>query len=91
MTATARNSAGVVVGKYAVPGARCGRAESYVTIDRVAGIAVRHPEHCGRFRLPDGDPLVTPITVVGIGLAVLLVVSAVRVAVSGTGDRRSTV
>ncbi len=37
------------------------------------------------------DPLVTPIAVVGIGLAVLLVVSAVRVAVSGTGDRRSTV
>ena len=37
------------------------------------------------------DPLVTPIAVVGIGLAVLLVVSAVRVALSGTANRRSTV
>ncbi|MDQ6682810.1 MAG: hypothetical protein M3Y88_05995 [Chloroflexota bacterium] len=36
------------------------------------------------------DPLVTPIAVLGIGLAVLLVVSAVRVALTGIGNRRST-
>jgi hypothetical protein len=37
------------------------------------------------------DPLVTPIAVLGIGLAVLLVVSAARVALTGIGSRRSTV
>lgn len=37
------------------------------------------------------DPLVTPIAVLGIGLALLLVVSAVRVALSGIGNRRSAV
>ncbi|PZR64411.1 MAG: hypothetical protein DLM71_02410 [Chloroflexi bacterium] len=37
------------------------------------------------------DPLVTPIAVLGIGLAALLVVSAVRVVLTATGNRRSTV
>jgi hypothetical protein len=37
------------------------------------------------------DPLVTPIAVLGIGLAILLVVSAVRVALTGIGNKRSTV
>jgi len=37
------------------------------------------------------DPLITPIAVLGIGLAALLVVSAVRVALTGIGNRRSTV
>ena len=37
------------------------------------------------------DPLVTPISVLGIPLAVLLVVSAVRVALTGIGDKRSTI
>lgn len=37
------------------------------------------------------DLLVTPIAVVGIGLAILLAVSAVRVAFSGIESRRSTV
>jgi hypothetical protein len=36
------------------------------------------------------DPIVTPIAVLGIGVAVLLVVSAVRVALTGIGNRRST-
>jgi hypothetical protein len=37
------------------------------------------------------DPLVTPIGVLGIALAVLLVVSAVRTALSTTRNSRSTV
>lgn len=37
------------------------------------------------------DPLVTPIAALGIGLAVLLVVTAVRVALAGIRNRRSTV
>jgi hypothetical protein len=37
------------------------------------------------------DPLVTPIAVLGIGLAVLLVVSAVRAALTAIRNRRSTV
>jgi hypothetical protein len=37
------------------------------------------------------DPLVTPIAVLGIGLAALLVVSAVRAALTAIGNRRSTV
>jgi hypothetical protein len=37
------------------------------------------------------DPLVTPIGLLGIGLAILLVVSAARVALTGIGSRRSTV
>jgi hypothetical protein len=36
------------------------------------------------------DPLVTPIAVLGIGLAVLLVVSAVRVALGGARNGPST-
>jgi len=34
------------------------------------------------------DPLITPIAVLGIGLAALLVVSAVRAALTGIGNRR---
>ncbi|HUF05848.1 MAG TPA: hypothetical protein VMP86_00515 [Candidatus Binatia bacterium] len=34
------------------------------------------------------DPLTTPIAVLGIGLAALLVVSAVRIALTGIGNRR---
>jgi hypothetical protein len=34
------------------------------------------------------DPLITPIAVLGIGLAALLVVSAMRAALTGIGNRR---
>lgn len=37
------------------------------------------------------DPLVTPIAVLGLALAAMLVVSAVRAALIGIGNRRSTV